>query len=197
MPRRDNRSRKQRARRASAKRPVLTEYFTFSVKAGESQNIPKSVLTSLPAGRDFRTVSLRTESIAWLPYLSVPGSMTPGAIQLQLVDPAANSVAVSRVQMTGSVPRALSVGYPRSADWFPSGSSGSTLLGIITAECIANMGGDTYQRGIAYITYEVSSEIVTATCPSAHLGDSPGPSCSNVIYNVGSEDFVELNSADG
>lgn len=171
MPRKDRRSSAARRRRSAKSRPKLSEYFTFSVKAGASQNVLKNVL-SVPKGRDFRPLSFKVETLAWLPYASMPGSICPGAVQLQLYDPQGNSVAVSRVSVTGSVPRTVSVAYPRSGDWFPSGAEGNAILGVISADCIANMGGDHYVRGVGYFTYELSKEVVSATCPVAHLCDT-------------------------
>jgi len=176
------RGRRQRGRRRSR---TLVERMTFSLQVGSSQQIKVSNLSSLPKNHNFRPVVMSVQVAgAYVPAQVnnvpspnlAPGFTVPAAVQIELRSPYNDLVATSKPEVISYTGKTVSVGYPRSADWWSYNESPESVIGIINAICLGSVGTKSaaYLRGIISFHFNVGDEILSPTCPTMQHLEASG-----------------------
>lgn len=178
------RRRRGNRRRSSRRGRGILEVFTFSLIQGNSTQVLKSTLTSLPPRSNFRPVWFEVEVCGFEPGTStLPGFAGPVGCQLNFYGyPVASVCSTSRLVLAGASPRKVRTYYPRSADWFPYNLAETQVVAEISAVCVGKTSTNNgYLRGVGRLMLIVQEETCANACPS--IGDvidfnNPGPSSS-------------------
>lgn len=147
----------------------IIETMISDIKIGESVAMTYRHLSNVPMHTLWRPVSLTVQAT---------GSFT--GIQIILCDPSGHYAASSPVTLLSSVTRRVTVGYPRSADWYqPLDVEKPAQIAILNAICTSKNASTGVIPVVATMRVRVRNEIVKVTCPVTFTSLST-PSISGV-----------------